>query len=167
MQYFQIILFAALVIAVAVRIDAKKIKKYRLLAEKSCEEFLKFFDSLVSHSTNSDVHNLAYRGRILWELAENLPEKVAAIHILMGAAQTMLETTSPTDIEKRKTVDDLGHKALAAMANLSKIENEGILSKILRGKGAKFPDPETVKKQKAILLTRFSKKFGEPFVEAK
>ncbi|MCD6595838.1 hypothetical protein J7L68_09235 [bacterium] len=87
----QILLFGILIILVINRIDRISISKFRRWHEEKIRKFLDSVDSYFIEQNSSELSGIAYRSRLLLELAENNAERIAGMRLILGSVSTIAQ----------------------------------------------------------------------------
>ena len=115
----QILLFGILVIIILNRIDRISVDRFKKLREEKIDEFLDKVDSYFIARDSSELSGIAYRSRLLLELAENDAETIAGMRILLGAVSTMAQNDD--EVEEIKKSYEIAIAALRA-ENYAKLQ---------------------------------------------
>ncbi len=119
MQYvFPITVFAALIFLLLLRVDIARINKLRKRCQREYENFLNSADS-VFVSYGGDLSELGYRSRLLFDCALDSAEKIAAVHLILGAA---ISAMSSAEDDNPKMLENLRSDADVAIASSNLLE---------------------------------------------
>lgn len=165
MQYvLQISLFGALMLLILLKFDVSAINRLVARSLREFENFLRITDA-VFVSFGGDVSELAYRSRMLTECANTPAQKIAAIHIILGAAQTAINSAEHSEREITEKLHSAAQSAILAL-NLLQSARQSAYQKWrnMLGTPEKLNE-ETIQTAKAQILAEFSKRYNAPFAQ--
>jgi len=96
----QIILFGALTILLALKIDMSRVSRAERLARDKFVRLVRAVDSVVAGEQSPETAGLLYKSRIMLENAHIFPEKIAAARFFLGAVETF--DIPPEQVENLK-----------------------------------------------------------------